>query len=202
MLGKPSGMGLLTLWTLLAGACASVCPNIPQSERESFLATRPEQGGYVIHEGDQLQVEIWENEQLTRTVTVRPDGRITLPLVNEVQAANSTVPQFQRRLTQRLRTYIKDPIVSITVLTFSAKQIYIQGQVGAPASFDYSGDMYMLQALALAGGATPFAAGCAMVVRRRGSRFVRYRVPLDPLVNGKDLKENILLQPNDVVTVP
>lgn len=181
--------------------CSSVCPQIPQGEKDTFLSVRPEEGGYTINSGDQLQIEVWQNKQLTRQVRVRPDGKITLPLVNDVVAAGDTVPQFQKRLTERLRTYIKDPIVSITVTNFSQKRIFIQGQVRTSSAFNYTGDMFLLQAITVAGGATPFAEGCAVVVRRKGEDFVRYDVALEPLLSGKDLKENIRLQPGDVVTV-
>ncbi len=192
---------VLILALALGSACASVCPVVPAEERRTFLAVRPEEGGYAIQPGDQLQVEVWQNQQLTRQVRVRPDGKITLPLVNDVAAAGDTVPAFQKRLTEHLKTYIKDPIVSITVTSFGTKQIYIQGQVRTAAAFNYSGDMYLLQALTLAGGTTPFAEGCAVVIRRKGEQFVRYQIALEPLLSGQELKENIQLLPNDVLTV-
>ena len=192
------GVGLVA--AAMAG-CGSVCPQIPQSEKDIFLSVRPEEGGYTINGGDQLQIEVWQNAQLTRQVRVRPDGKITLPLVNDVVAAGDTVPQFQKRLTERLKTYLKDPVVSITVTNFSQKQIFIQGQVRTSAAFNYTGDMYLLQAITVAGGTTPFSEGCAVVVRRKGDEFVRYDVELEPVLMGKDLKQNIPLQPGDVVTV-
>jgi polysaccharide export outer membrane protein len=182
-------------------ACGGVCPTISQTERQTFLSVKPEEGGYIVNSGDQLQVEVWQNPQLTRTVTVRPDGKITLPLVNDVPAEGDTVPQFQARLTEKLKTYIKDPIVSITVLSFSQKRIFIQGQVRNSAAYNYSGELYLLQALTLAGGTTPFSEGCAVIVRRKGNDFVRYDVELEPVMSGLDLKQNIALQPNDVLTV-
>lgn len=186
---------------LLATGCASVCPNISKAERATFLSVKPEEGGYVIQPGDTLQVEVWQNPQLTRQVSVRPDGKITLPLVNDVPTAGDTVPQFQAKLTERLKTYLKDPIVSITVTSFSAKQIFMQGQIANPAAFNYQGDMYLLQALATAGGANAFAEGGAVIVRRKGAQFLRYCVELEPILMGQSLKENIKLLPNDVVTV-
>lgn len=186
---------------LASFGCSSVCPSIAPSEKETFLSVRPEEGGYVIGPDDQLQIEVWQNKQLTRPVRVRPDGRITLPLVNDVQAAGDTVPQFQKRLTDALKHYIKDPIVSITVTNFSQKRIFIQGQVRNSAAFGYTGEMHLLQALTVAGGTTPFAEGCAVVVRRKGDQFVRYDVELMPIISGENLAENISLQPNDVVTV-
>lgn len=182
-------------------ACADVCPNIPKSEQDIFKATRPEEGGYVINSGDTMQIEVWQNQQLTRRVTVRPDGKITLPLVNDVPASGETVPAFQKRLTARLKQFIKDPIVSVTVQRFSSKRIYINGLVRNAAAFNFTGEMYMLQAMTLAGGLSPFAEGCAVVVRGKDKGFVRYAVPLEPLLSGTDLKENIQLQPNDVITV-
>jgi polysaccharide biosynthesis/export protein len=182
-------------------ACSAVCPEINAGERQSFLAVRPEESSYVIGPNDQIGIEVYQNQQLTRQVTVRPDGMITLPLVNDVPAAGFTVPQFQEKLTERLKTYLKEPIVSVTVNQFSAKQIYIQGQVRQPAAFTYRGDMYILQAIAQAGGPTPFAEGCAVIVRQKGDGFLRYAVPLDPLMSGESMKENIQLLPNDVVTI-
>ena len=185
----------------ILGGCGSVCPQISAGEKRTFLAVRPEEGGYTIQPGDQLQIEVWQNKQLTRTVRVRPDGKITLPLVNEVEASRKTVPQFQKRLTQRLQTYLKDPVVSITVTEFSQKQIFLQGQVRQPAAYNYTGEMYLLQALTLSGGVTPFADGCAVIVRRKGDEFVRYDVELQPILTGRNLRENLALQPGDVVTV-
>jgi polysaccharide biosynthesis/export protein len=186
---------------LSAYGCGSVCPQIPAEERRTFLSVRPEEGGYVINAGDQLQIEVWQNNQLTRNVRVRPDGKITLPLVNDVSAAGETVPSFQKNLTERLKTYIKDPIVSITVTGFSSKRIYLQGQIRNSGAFDYSGEVYLIQALTLAGGVSPFADGCAIVVRKKGDDFVRYEIELEPILMGRDLKENIALQPNDVLTI-
>jgi polysaccharide export outer membrane protein len=189
------------LGAVIGSGCASVCPQITKAEGEAFMAVRPEEGGYVIQPGDQLAVEVWQNAQLTRSVNVRPDGKITLPLVNDVPAANETVPQFQANLTTRLKTYLKDPIVSVTVTSFSAKQIYMQGQIASPAAYAFRGDMYLLQAIATAGGASAFAEGGAVVVRRKGDQFLRYCVELEPLLSGKSMKENIKLLPNDVVTI-
>lgn len=197
--------GSFVLVAILAGpavsACSTVCPSISETEKATFLSVKPEEGGYIIGSGDQLQVEVWQNANLTRTITVRPDGQITLPLVNDVKAEGDTVPQFQVRLTEKLKQFIKDPIVSITVLNFSQKRIFIQGQVRNSAAFNYSGDLYLLQAITLAGGTTPFSEGCAVIVRRKGDQFVRYDVDLEPLMSGKELKQNISLQPNDVLTV-
>lgn len=192
---------ILALAALSAAGCATTCPEIAAAERQTFLSVKPEEGGYVINAGDQIAIEVYQNPQLTRQVPVRPDGKITLPLVNDVPAAGFTVPQFQEKLTERLKTYLKEPVVSVTVNQFSAKQIYIQGQVRQPAAFTYRGDMFILQAIALAGGPTPFSEGCAVVVRQKADGFVRYSVPLDPLMNGESMKENIQLQPNDVVTI-
>lgn len=191
------GLALLSFGT----ACATTCPVIPAAEKQIFLSVKPEEGGYVVSSGDQLEIEVWQQAQLSRQVTVRPDGRITLPLVNEVTAAGLTVPQFQSQLTERLKEFVKEPIVSITVRSFTQKRFYVAGQVRTPSAYGYQGDMHLLQALALAGGLTPFSEMCAVVVRRKGDAFVRYDVALEPLVNGDDMKENIAILPNDVLTV-
>lgn len=191
----------IALAALAGSACASVCPAITKAEQQTFLAVTPEEGGYVIGPGDALAIEVWQNQQLTRLVRVRPDGKITLPLVNDVPAAGDTVPKFQAKLTERLKTFLKEPIVSITVTGFSTKRIYMQGALQNPAAFDYRGDMSLLQAIAQAGGPTPFAEGAAIIVRRKGEQHLRYCVPTEPLMTGMSMKNNIKLQPNDVVTV-
>ena len=192
---------IMFLGLILSQGCAHLCPPISPAESKTFLGVKPEEGGYIINSGDGLQIEVWQNDQLTRAVNVRPDGKISLPLVNDVAAAGQTVPQFQAMLTKRLRTYLKDPIVSVTVTGFSQKQFYMQGAVANAAAYAYQGDMYLLQALSMAGGASPFAEGAAIIVRRKGSQFLRYCIELEPLLSGASMKENISLLPNDVVTV-
>jgi polysaccharide export outer membrane protein len=198
--GRVAAPAALALASAICG-CAGSCPRIPPAEKATFLGVRPEEGGYVINAGDQLQIEVWQNTQLTRGVVVRPDGKITLPLVNDIPAATMTVPQFQASLVEKLKTYLKDPIVSVTVNQFTSKQIFIQGQVKAPSAYTYRGEMYLLQALAISGGTSPFSEGCAVVVRKKGDQFVRYDVRMEPLLTGENMKENILLLPNDVITV-
>lgn len=183
------------------GGCAATCPNIPAAEREAFLAVKPEEGGYVINPGDQIAIEVYQNNQMTRVLAVRPDGMITLPLVNDVPAAGLTVAQFQTRLTEKLKGFLRDPVVSIAVTQFSEKRLYLQGEVRQAAAFSYRGDMYLLQAIALSGGMTALAEGCAVIVRQKGSEFLRYAILLQPLIAGEDMKENIALQPNDVITI-
>lgn len=180
--------------------CATPCPAIPGPEREAFLAVKPEEG-YILNPGDQISIEVYQNAQMTRSVTIRPDGQVTLPLVNDVAAAGLSVAQFQARLTERLKSFLREPVVSISVTSFSEKRIYLQGEVRQAAAFTYRGDMYLLQAVALSGGMTALAEGCAVIVRQKGTEFLRYSVMLEPLIKGEDMKQNIALQPNDVITI-
>lgn len=191
--------GLVSVLYGLVG-CAASCPVIPGPEREAFLAVKPEEG-YVLNPGDQISIEVYQNAQMTRSVTIRPDGQVTLPLVNDVAAAGLSVAQFQARLTERLKSFLRDPVVSISVTSFSEKRIYLQGEVRQAAAFTYRGDMYLLQAVALSGGMTALAEGCAVIVRQKGTEFLRYAVMLEPLITGEDMKQNIALQPNDVITI-
>lgn len=196
-------LAVLGVAASLSGACASLCPVVPAAERSAFLDIKGEGASYVVSPGDQIQIEVWQNTQLTRQVTVRPDGMISLPLVNDVPAAGQTVAEFQDKLTERLKQYLRDPVVSVNVSAFTttAKQIYIQGQVRTPAAFGYRPEMTVLQALALSGGANAFAEGCAVIVRQRAGQFYRYTIELEPMLRGESLKENIVLLPNDVLTV-
>jgi polysaccharide export outer membrane protein len=160
---------------------------------------------YRIGPGDSLHVFVFENEQLSVTVPVRPDGKISTPLVEDMVAVGKTPSQLARDIEKSLSVYVKSPKVNVVVL--SALSIYSQikviGQVKEPQALPYHEGMTVLEALLSAKGLTQFAAGNrARVVRMVNGKQQDIKVKLEALVNNGDLTQNLPLQPGDVLVVP
>ncbi len=158
---------------------------------------------YRIGPADVLQVTVWRNEQLSREVPVRPDGRISLPLLNDVQAAGLTAVELRDQIARRLKEFVTAPDVTVTVKEINSLKVNVLGQVEKPGVIEVKQRVSVLEAIALAGGLTPFAAPNRMVVLRKAAdgRLVRIGVRYKDLVNGDD-RQNILLQRDDTIMVP
>lgn len=160
---------------------------------------------YVIGPGDTLQVYVWRDPDLTVTVPVRPDGKITTPLVQDMVAVGKTPTQLARDIEKVLSEYVKSPEVNIIVTkpASALSQVRVIGQVKRPAPVPYREGMTVLDAVLAVGGLTDFAAGNrAHLVRMENGKEVEIRVKLDKLVNGGDMSQNLPLRPGDVLVVP
>jgi polysaccharide biosynthesis/export protein len=160
---------------------------------------------YVIGPGDTIQVFVWRNPELSVTVPVRPDGRISTPLVEDMVAVGKTPTQLARAIEGVLVEYVRSPqvnvIVSNAVSTFS--QVKGLGQVKNPQAVPYREGMRVLDLVLAVGGLNEFAAGNrAKVVRLEGGRQMEMRVKLKDLMNGGDMRQNLELKPGDVLIVP
>jgi polysaccharide export outer membrane protein len=171
------------------------------------LKLRPAGAGeYVIGRGDVLEVSVWDNTTVSRTVPVRPDGRISLPLLNDVQAAGLTAMQLQEYLARSLGRYIENPVVSVIVREVHSYQVSVVGQVKTPGRFQLTDHATVLDALAMAGGLTEFAdRGRITVLRRSGSgtRYIPFaynRIVSRDGSNGS--QDNFYLQGDDIILVP
>jgi polysaccharide export outer membrane protein len=157
---------------------------------------------YVVGEGDVLEISVWKEEGLNKQVLVRPDGGITFPLVGDLQAGGLTVDQITDELIKRLSNYMSEPVVNVAVMTVNQK-IYVVGKVNKPGDFTTAARVDVMQAVAMAGGLTPFAdADDIKVIRRERGRLVTFSFDYDDVSAGKSLEQNILLQRGDVVVVP
>ncbi|MCW3835561.1 XrtA/PEP-CTERM system exopolysaccharide export protein [Sphingomonas canadensis] len=175
----------------------------------TFVASREGPGEeYVIGPMDQLQVFVWRNPELSAEVQVRPDGRITTPLINDMPAVGKTPAMLADDLKYALSEYIKDPIVSVIVKNFSgtySQQIRVVGATEKPASIPYRANMTVLDAMIAVGGLSEFASG-------NGSRLVRvdkqtgrqreYKLRLSDLLKKGDTSANVKLEPGDVIIIP
>jgi len=158
---------------------------------------------YTLQPGDQIEVSVWGEEELQRTLLVRPDGKFSFPLTGEIDTVGRTVSEIQAELTDKLATYIPEAVVTVSVTGLEGNRIYVIGQVTNPGSFVMNRGMTVLQALSLAGGTTPFAAlNDIIVIRGTGPDQRAVRFPYDDIKRGRSLDQNIELQSGDVVLVP
>jgi polysaccharide export outer membrane protein len=163
-------------------------------------------GDYLIGAGDTLQVFVWRQPDLSTTVPVRPDGRISTPLIEDLVAAGKTPTQLSREIEQALSEYVRSPEVNVIVQQFVGTfgdQIRVLGQAVQPKSVPYRDGLTLLDVMIEVGGMTQFAAGNrSRVVRSDGGRSTEIRVRLNDLVNRGKVEENIEMQPGDVVVIP
>ncbi len=158
---------------------------------------------YIIGVGDMLQVSVWKNEDLQAEVPVRPDGRISVPLVGEVQVAGLTPLEVQSLLTERYTSFVTAPSVSVLVTQVNSRKVFILGQVKEPGAFDILQPTNVMQALAMAGGLTEFARTKGIVVLRKINGVdKRWQVNLDAIASGKRPDDNLVLEPGDTIIVP
>ena len=160
---------------------------------------------YIIGPGDTLEVFVWRNPELTSTVPVRPDGKISTPLVEDMEAVGKSPSRLARDIESVLAQYVKSPQVNVIVTQpISAfSQIKVIGQVVKPQSLPYREGMTVLDAILQAGGLAPYAAGNrAKIMRMDGGTEREIKIRLEALVNGGDMKQNVQLQPGDVLVVP
>ena len=158
---------------------------------------------YKIQPGDVLEVSVWKEEDLAKQVLVRPDGGMSFPLVGDIQAAEKSVTELQKLITERLTKYIPDPVVTVSTLKLDGNKVYVIGKVSRPGEFQANRYLDVVQALSMAGGMTPYAADNKITVLRRENgkqRSIPFRY--GDIEKGEDLEQNIILQSGDVVVVP
>lgn len=177
-------------------------PPLPPAPPASALPSRE----YIIGPGDKLSIFVWRNPELSIGVDVRPDGRLSIPLVEDVVAIGKTTTQLARELEQRLSKYIKEPVVTVIAQGFVGpftEQVRVIGEAATPRALPYRTDMTVLDAMIEVGGLTRYAAGNdAVIVRTAGGREQTYSVHLDDLIKDGDVSSNVALQPGDILIIP
>ena len=199
-----SGLGMAAM--LLSGCSGASRPELPPA---AFVGAREAPSEeYVIGPLDQLNIFVWRNPELSSKVQVRPDGRITTPLISDMPAVGKTPAMLADDLKFALGEYIKDPIVSVIVENFSgtySQQVRVVGATEKPASIPYRANMTVLDAMIAVGGLSEFAAGNrARLVRseRATGRQKEYRIRLGDLLKNGDVSANVKLEPGDVLIIP
>jgi len=158
---------------------------------------------YVIGPEDVLSVVFWREKDMTRDVIVRPDGRISLPLINEVHAAGLTPEQLRVRVSEAADKFLEDPTVNIEVKQIHSRNVYITGEVPKPGSYPIAGPTTVLQLIAMAGGVHEYAdAKNISIIRNEKGKPVSFRFNYVDVSKRKNLSQNIELKPGDTIIVP
>jgi len=188
----------VALATALAG-----CASAPPPPSEPMPTT---EAPYLVGPGDTLNVVVWRSPELSMTVPVRPDGKITTPLVEDLQASGKTTTQIAREIEKVLSRYVQTPVVTVIVTSFAgpyAQQVRVIGEAAKPQALPYRENMTLLDVMIAVGGITDFAAGNrASILRTTGDKRVQFGVRLSDLMRGGDLSANLPMRPGDVLIIP
>jgi len=187
----------LLIFALLVGACSSLPPAPATVESKDFR--------YQIGPGDKLKISVWRNPELSAEVPVSPDGKITSPLIEDLQAAGRNPEELAREIESQLTKFIREPTVTVVVTEFvgnSEHQIRVVGQAAKPAAIPYRQGMTLLDVMIKVGGITEFAAGNRAVLIRATEDNKKYRVRLQDLLQSGDVSANVEMLPGDVIMIP
>ena len=166
-------------------------------------AAIPLPAGFVIGPEDVLSIVFWRDKEMSADVVVRPDGKISLPLLNDVQAAGTTPDQLRAELTRAAGKFIADPNASVVVKEIHSRKIFITGNVSKPGTYPLSGEMSVLQLIALAGGLAEYAdAKNIVVMRSEAGTPQAFKFNYKEVVRQKNVQQNIALKPGDTIVVP
>ncbi len=166
-------------------------------------AKAQDKSGYSINPGDSLLISVWKEEGLSIEVLVTPDGNCTFPLIGQLKAAGRTADAVAEEVVQRLKQFMPDPVVVVSVVSILGNKIYIIGQVNDPGEYVMSTDLDVMQALSVAGGATPFAElNDIKILRRTANSQMAIGFRYNEVVRGRNLEQNIVLQSGDLIVVP
>jgi len=200
-------VGLRLVVGLLVSTTVSGCSK-PLRESQISIAqeiNNPQAAGeesYVVGPGDGLQVVVWREPSLSGSVTVRPDGFVTLPLVNEVQVVGMKTSELRETLEKRFREFVTDAYVTVRVEKIASTEVFLIGEVAKAGAYSLTGSDTLIQLLTRAGGLSPFADRRNIrVIRRQGDKVTEFTVDYDAILKG-DLKQDILLRSGDRIVVP
>jgi len=196
---------VLIVLAVAVTACGSSRPSYKAAE-VSETSAAAQSSEYSIGPGDSLQIFVWDHGDLSTNVQVRPDGKISTPLVEDLQAAGRTPTQLARDIEGVLKEYVRSPVVTVIMQGFvgeGAQQIRVVGQAVSPSALQYKQGMTILDVIIAVGGLSEFAAGNkAKVVRKTADGEVEIRVKLNDLLNDGDTEQNIRMMPGDVLIIP
>jgi polysaccharide export outer membrane protein len=175
----------------------------PAAVRVAPVAAVPPPADYVIGTDDILSVVFWRDKDMSADVAVRPDGKISLPLLNDVQASGLTPTQLRDQLTEGAKQYVSDPNVTVVVRQINSRKVFITGQVQKPGPYALGGPTTVLQLIATAGGVLEYAhSNRIIVMRSENGKQMSYPFDYKGVIARKNLKQNIELKPGDTVIVP
>ena len=197
---------ILGVMVLLVAACGARHGSLPSAE---FVSPNEGPGpDYIIGPLDTINVFVWRNQEVTTTVTVRPDGRISVPLIEDLAATGKTPTQLARDIEQALSKYIRNPIVTVIVSGFTgpfAQQVRVVGEATEPQAIPFRSNMTLLDVMISVGGLTEYAAGNRSTLVRynvQENRQEEYTVRISDLIRDGDTSANVKINPGDVIIIP
>jgi polysaccharide biosynthesis/export protein len=204
------GCALLTLVLGASPAFAQAQQPAPQSVPPAAAAAAAPRAtdpvlppGYIIGTDDVLSIVYWKDKDMSADAQVRPDGRIALPLINEVQAAGLTPEQLREKITEESRKYMEDANITVVVRQINSRKVFITGEVNRPGPYPLTGTMTVMQLLSMAGGLREYADSKKIIIMRtEDGKPVSLKFNYKDVTAGKNLEQNIQLKPGDTVVVP
>lgn len=201
-------MKAILLPTLLIAVLASASVT-PSAAQVVIRSEGDPPNAYAIGIGDVIEISVWKSPELSVSVPVRPDGRVSVPLLGDVQAAGMTPLALKEELTRSFRKYVTAPEVSVVIKEINSRKVFVTGEVKAPGAFDLQPRTKLMQVLAMAGGLTPYAKGRVIVLRdnregkeQDGNPDRRYEIDIGSIISGKRPQDNIVLLPGDTLVFP
>lgn len=198
-------VGTLALPVFAQDDSAKKAPVIPAAASDGATTKKPatDDPNYIIGGQDVLDINVWKEPELTRTVPVRPDGKISLPLLNDVQAAGLTPTQLAEQITTSLKKFVTGPQVTVIVTQINSQRIYLMGEVARAGAYPLLPGMTVLQGLSSGGGFTQFAnLKKIYVLRSVDGKQQKYPFNYKEVLSGKAADQNIVLRPGDTIVVP
>lgn len=185
-----------------SAAQAAPKPQVPPAAAVAPAGITPPED-YIIGADDQLTIMFWREKDMSAEVVVRPDGKITLPLLNEIVASGLTPEQLRLKVTDEAKRYVEEPNATVVVRQINSRKVYITGQVAKPGPFPLSAKTTVLQLISTAGGLNEYAKGSKIaIMRTENGKTVRFPFNYKDVIEGKNLKQNIELKPGDTIIVP
>ena len=197
-LGRMAGLGLLAIWLTGCALGTSSYPAAPSA------AATPDYN-YLVGPGDNLNIIVWRNPELSMSVPVRPDGKLTTPLVDELVVQGKTSVEIAREVEKALSKLVRDPVVTVIVTNFIgpySEQIRVVGEAAKPQALPYKQKMTLLDVMIAVGGLTDFADGNGASITRASEGDKRYSVRIKDLIKRGDISANVEMKPGDVLIIP
>ena len=194
-------LSALASLALFNAGCTSLNSDLPPAPAAAQTADY----SYVIGAGDNLNIIVWRNPELSLSVPVRPDGKVSAPLVDELVAQGKTPPELARDIEKKLSTYVRDPVVTVIVTSFVgpySEQIRVVGEAARPLFLPYKQKMTLLDVMIAVGGLTDFADGNRAVIQRTSDSNKQYAVRLKDLIKRGDISANVEMRPGDILIIP
>jgi polysaccharide export outer membrane protein len=186
-----------------AGSKQPSQPAAPAVATEVSKPAATTDGNYIIGPQDVLDISVWKEPEVSRVVPVRPDGKISLPLLNDVQAAGLTPAALASQITESLKKYVTNPQVTVIITTINSQRVYLLGEVTRPGAFPMIPGMTVLQAVSSGGGFTQFARTKGIyVLRNENGKQVKYPFNYKEVISGKKPEQDITLKAGDTIVVP